>query len=554
MELQRRRHLDWTPAAHPAKRDSAADHSRKGTALKAKMTEDNGNFSPSLLDSLRRYVPLAVWLMVALVILVIPLKIISYGYLPPDDALRHAAKAVSGKSWPEILVVGPAFKIDHNFGWHLFLRQIFLWSHCDTKGLVVFSVVALFVLLGWSALPWVKRPEAWLIALAAAALCANISGRLLLGRPFLLTTAGLLTILFSWQARGSPQPKWWLAVWFTLLIAACSFVHGVWYLWSLPVAAFFLAGQFRWGMMLAVGWLAGVFLGASFTGHPFDSLYQAVEVAQRAFSIHTTQRTLVSEFQPSSGEPFGPMILGSLLILRQLAGLNARPLTANPAFWLACLSWVLSFVAMRFMVDWGWPALMVLITCDLQLLLQARFAANSFKRLALTCGLAVLTYFVFTSDSGSRWTQTLTWTFLERSNPKLNGWLPEKGGIFYTADMSLFYQTFYKNPNANWLYIVGYEPALMPDEDFKVYHNILWNLFDVKAYKPWVDKMQPADRLVIRGDRGASPGIPQLEWNYSGVGIWVGRLPRVPPSGTPPPTIPATAIRESMTNFENSAK
>ena len=61
------------------------------------MTDGPSNSSP--FDSLKRYVPLAVWAIVILVILAIPLKIIGYGYLPGDDALRHAAKAVSGKSW-----------------------------------------------------------------------------------------------------------------------------------------------------------------------------------------------------------------------------------------------------------------------------------------------------------------------------------------------------------------------------------------------------------------------------------------------------------------------
>ena len=125
------------------------------------------------------------------------------------------------------------------------------------------------------------------------------------------------------------------------VIAVCTFVHGVWYLWALPVAAFFLAGQFRWGLMLAIGWAVGVFLGASFTGHPLESLWQAVEMARRAFGLHATTRTMVPEFQPSSGELFGLVILGGLLILRRLAGLKARPMTANPAFWLAGMAWVL---------------------------------------------------------------------------------------------------------------------------------------------------------------------------------------------------------------------
>jgi hypothetical protein len=105
------------------------------------MTEDNENSNSSPLDALRRYVPLAVWAIVILVILAIPLKIIGYGFLPGDDALRHAAKAVSGKPWTDILVLGPSFRIDTNFGWHLLLRQIFLWSKCSTEGLVLFAVV-----------------------------------------------------------------------------------------------------------------------------------------------------------------------------------------------------------------------------------------------------------------------------------------------------------------------------------------------------------------------------------------------------------------------------
>ncbi len=519
------------------------------------MTDDNDHHDASLPDALRRYVPLAVWAMVILVILAIPLRIISYGYLPGDDALRHAAKAVSGKPWPEILVVGPVFQIDHNYGWHLILRQIHLWSKCDTEGLVVFSVVTLFVLVGWSALPWLKRPEAWLITLTAVALTSDLTGRFSLGRPFLLTIAGLFTILFFWEAKGSSPPKWWTVLWMALLIAVCSFVHGVWYLWTLPIAAFLLAGQFRWAIALAVSWLAGIFLGAALTGHPLEALYQALEMAQRAFAMHTTQRTMVSEFQPSSGAVFAPVILGGLLVLRQLARLNARPMTADPAFWLAAMGWVLSFKATRFMEDWGWPALMVLMTCDLQMLLQARFAADSFKRLALAGGLAVMTFLAITNDSGSRWTWNLTLQFLSPAEhpDELNGWMPEKGGILYSGDMTIFYQTFFKNPHGDWRYILGYEPAFMPDEDFQVYHKILWNFGDNKAYQPWVDKMRPEDRLVIRGGRGGPPNIPQLEWEYGVSGIWIGRTPRTnaPP---PAPTIPASATPENSTNGVSSGK
>ena len=194
--------------------------------------------------------------------------------------------------------------------------------------------------------------------------------------------------------------------------------------------------------------------------------------------------------------------------------------------------------------------LMVLIACDLQLLLQARFAVDSFKRLALTGGLAVVVYLAITNDGGSRWTSNLAQQYLTQDNPDLNGWMPEKGGILYSSDMTIFYQTFFKNPNADWRYILGFEPALMPDEDFQVFHKIMWNYGDAKAYEPWVEKMRPQDRLVIRGGRGSLPSSSQLEWEY-GVS---GRLPRIPQSGTPPPTIPAAATRDTSTNSVNSAK
>src|SRR5208282_1688937 len=112
------------------------------------MTDDHGNYPASPLEALRRYVPLAVWAIVVLVILAIPLKIIGYGYLPGDDALRHAAKAVSGKSWSEILVLNPVYVIDHEFGWNLLLEKIHLWTNWDAERLVLFSVVSLFILVG----------------------------------------------------------------------------------------------------------------------------------------------------------------------------------------------------------------------------------------------------------------------------------------------------------------------------------------------------------------------------------------------------------------------
>ena len=520
------------------------------------MTDDNGNPKASPLDALRRYVPLAVWVIVLLTVLMIPLKIIKYGYLPGDDALRHAAKAVSGKPWSEILVLNHTYQIDHEFGWNLLLEKIHHWENWNAEALVIFSVVALFVLTGWSVLPWLKRPEAWLITLTAAMIVSEIPPRFMLGRPFLVSISVLMTLFMLWQRHGASPPKWWMAGLMTGLFAISTFVHGVWYLWALPIAAFFFAGQFRWGLTLGVSWVIGVLLGAMFTGHPVAYPVQALKLALLATGLHAAVRTMANELQPDSGDVLALIILGGLLILRRLARLNAPPLTATPAFWLVCFTWVLGFKVGRFWDDWGWPALMVLMTCDLQLLLQARFAMDSFKRLGLVCGVALAAYLCLTSDLNSRWSATLVDQYLTTAeHPELNGWMPEKGGIFYSADMTLFYQTFFKNPNGDWRYTLGFEPTWMPKEDFEVYHKVLWNFGDAKAYEPWVKKMRPEDRLAIRGGRGGPPNLPQLEWNYGVSGIWVGRLPRTnaPASGAPP-TIPARVSRDSSTNSVNFPK
>src|SRR5882724_12546256 len=151
------------------------------------MAEENGNAGSAGFDSLRRYVPLAAWAVVLLTVLAIPLKIIGYGYLPMDDILGDSAKAVSGKPWPEILMLGPAFIMDHHLGWHWLLREIFLWSHCSTEALVVLAVVGMFAVSGWSVMACLKRPETWLVTLIVFSLSSAVIQRLMLGRPFALT-------------------------------------------------------------------------------------------------------------------------------------------------------------------------------------------------------------------------------------------------------------------------------------------------------------------------------------------------------------------------------
>jgi hypothetical protein len=481
---------------------------------------------PSFLDPLRRYVPLAVWTIVLAVIILIPLKIIGYGYLPGDDALRHAAKAVSGKTWSDILVLNPVYKMDHEFGWNWLLAHIHQWGNCDAESLVIFSVVSMFILVNLAGMALLKRPEAWLAALLAAMILAVIPMRFTLGRPYLITLSSLITILYLWRLHRGTLPNKKVLVLFIILSAICTFFHGAWYLWVLPIASFFLAGEFVWSIALGICWVTGVVIGSLLTGHPIEYPLQALQLAFLAVGAHETQRTMASELQPFNGDPLTLVALAGLLILRSFSKVNCVPLWRDPAFWLACICWMLGFKVARFWVDWGWPALMVLVAWDLQLLMEKQLEADSLKRLGLVCVLAGATYLAVTCDFSSRWTRSLTDTFLTEDNPDLQGWMPDKGGIFYTVDMSLFYQTFYKNPHGDWKYMLGFEPTWMPKEDFEIYQKILWNFNDGKAYKPWIDQMTQADRVAVRGAGNGTPDVPGLEWKYGVSGIWIGRLPR----------------------------
>ena len=177
-----------------------------------------------------RYVPLLVLAASFLVVLLLPLRIIGYGYMPTDDALADAAKAITGKPWPEILVLKSDYAIDNHIGWHALLRDVYLLTHCRDETLMLFSMTALFSLVGWSALPWLKRPEAWLITLTLTlSLQTAFVNRFMAGRPFLWSMLSLVTILFLWQARGSSPPDKCACAAMTGLIALAVLLHAYFY-------------------------------------------------------------------------------------------------------------------------------------------------------------------------------------------------------------------------------------------------------------------------------------------------------------------------------------
>ena len=74
----------------------------------------------------------------------------------------------------------------------------------------------------------------------------------------------------------------------------------------------------------------------------------------------------------------------------------------------------------------------------------------------------------------------------------------------------------------------------MRADDLETLREIQWNHGAAfAAYEPWVKKMRPADRTLLRASGGNPPGISGLEWHYAATGLWIGRLPQA--TNSPPP-------------------
>jgi hypothetical protein len=463
--------------------------------------------------------------MVAVILFVlISFKIVSYGFLPGGDARRHVAKAFTDKPYREIVVMRPEYKIDHSPGWEWLLRKLHQQAGWDADGLVTFSVVFGMACVFFAPFPWLRHPEAWLLALLAQLLALpEVMYPLTQGRPFLLTEGILVCVLFSWSKVISRKPSWSQIIFTFIGMCLSAWMHGAWYLWVLPLVAFFLAGRWRAAFWLTGCWAGGTFAGACLTGSPIEFLRQALAIAGAVSEEHIPQWMKVGELSSSYGEFTTLALMAIVFLWCKPRSKGEFAFMYPPLFWLLVVSWILGFKALRVWADWGIPAVLVWLTLQFEGLLSS-WESTSLKRLA-ACGLAAVPlFFHSTNDLNRRYSVNLKDAFIDAKDPALQGWLPETNGIFYTSRMELFYNTFYKNPQGDWRYIIGFEPALMPPEDLKIFRRIQWNLEAYEAYEPWIDKMKPGDRLAIRNQ--VQPGLSRLEWSNVVFDVWIGRLPR----------------------------
>jgi hypothetical protein len=471
---------------------------------------------------LARYIPLASWLVTIVVLLFISLKIVGYGFTPGGDARRHVAQALTDRTFPEIIVMRPGYTMDHSPGWDWILKRLHQRAGWDEEKLMSFSLAALMLCVFLAPLPWLHRPEAWLAALLAELVALpELMTRFTQARPYLFTEGLCMAVLLAWSKRGRKSPSWWLISLTTLAIALSTWIHGTWYLWVLPVMAFCFARWWQAALSLACCWLAGALTGAILTGQPGAFLKQAVFMILSIYHEHEPAWMLVGELNPSYGE-FATLILLAIVFLwRRQQVRTDSTLVCAPLLWMIALCWILGFKADRNWADWGMPAVLVWLALQFEQIIIRAWSPHSFKCFVATVLLAVPLFLQATNDLGRRYSGSTSVAALDANDPSLQGWLPEGDGVFYSSQMGFFYDTFYVNPQAPWRYIVGYEPALMLDADLKVYREIQNSGGVIQAYKPWADKLRPADRLVIYS--ATRPDLPELEWHNGPGALWIGR-------------------------------
>ena len=257
---------------------------------------------------------------------------------------------------------------------------------------------------------------------------------------------------------------------------------------------------------------------------PIEFLKQALLIAAAIQKEPVSQWLLLGEFRPSYGEFSTCALVAIVFIMRKQ--LTNAPLSVftGPVFWQIVIGWILGLKADRFWADWGIPAVLVWLTLQLEEILAEVWSAVSWKRWLVSGMVGVSLFLTSTNDLDRRYTASQNEVFLDATEPALQGWMPETNGIFYCAQMAFFYNTYYKNPKAHWRYILGMEPALLPDEDRRICRTIQLNPYAFTSYEPWIQKMQTRDRLAILG--GPQPNLPQLEWTQAVGRIWIGRLPK----------------------------
>lgn len=501
--------------------------------MTAETTTDPESPSDSQM-TLDRWLRLGVLLVAGVAILAAGLKIVDYAFIPPDDALRHAATAASDNPYHEVVLFDEAVPAeDSTPGWHAVLRAVHEWAGVDRFGLVSFGVLFFFAVFAVTPLFLLRRPEAWAaVLLLAVVINPGYPLRLALGRPFMLSSTAIVVFVLVWQRLvDDPRSRSALALCVGAAVVG-TWLHSTWFLLFAAPLAGLVTGRWKAALALIGAVAVGVLIGAGLTLQPWTHLtYNIVHVWKTMGTTDAVFR--VSELRPFTGDgPFTAFALVLLVAWASLPELKSFSLR-HVGVVTALGGWVLAFSASRFWTDLGLPALLAVAALLLQRVLEARMPARAPSRAVFVGAVAVALHLAISANHGRRWESSplprIAW--LMENPDEAEPWLPGEGGIIYSAEMRVFYSMYLIYPDRSWRYILGPEQGIMPREDLATLHDIKdrgsWD-----AYQPWVDKLRPQDRLIVDAAGLDLPDYPGTEVLPLPLGFAIVR-PSVQPSEMP---------------------
>jgi len=175
-------------------------------------------------------------------------------YTPGDDALRHVAKAMTGRPLTDVLIMNDGYPDDHNPGWHALLGLAHKLFGLGSVPLLYFSILLLYGLFIFAPALFARDRVAWFVATGATLLTSLICYRTMQGRPLLVSCTATLIIFLIWSERREIG-RVNLAFITAFLIAASVWIHGTWYLFALIPLSFLLAGAAADAGAIALCWI-----------------------------------------------------------------------------------------------------------------------------------------------------------------------------------------------------------------------------------------------------------------------------------------------------------
>jgi hypothetical protein len=485
-------------------------------------------------------IPLIVVLLFFLTALSCWLCVVSKGFIPPGDALRHVAKVVSDKSWDEVVVLRKDFdgNQDTHPGWH-FVLNIFnnLGLTKDELVCVSLAIPWFFVFVIYSIV--LKRPECFILALCIGFMLEPGENlRVFLGRPYLITMGMTTAYLYFWDPSGNGKSPILLQCGATIVLSAIQvWIHpSSWYLLGIPASAVFCSGlfarRFKYPFLFIVCLVFGVLIASMFCGHPISMFSNNFKQLQWAVLGGNSGTFLVPELLPTYVKDGTAVILIILFTLRIMpnawVGIDWR----HPFIWLTIIGLFSGFFVYRFWLDWGLVGLLAWISIDFQEVIKTKIKYNDLTRLILAACVSIfLVILVLGAVRLSNPNKIIRNTaMIEKSYLEDKSWFPGDNGIIYSNSNSTFYQIFYTVPEGNWRYMFGFEQGLMPENDRQILLRILKDPLNLDLYEAWTEKMDSQDRLIISNNRvnlsmiKKNKNLSKMQWKQITVDKFIGRL------------------------------